>query len=50
MTPTFVADTGIAAGLRIAAGGNVVDGTLAGLVNDRSEVGAKLLRHLENLP
>lgn len=47
MTPTFFADAGISAGLRIAAAGNVIDGTLAGLVNDRSEVGAQLLRRLE---
>ena len=47
MAPTFVADAGITAGLRIAAAGNVIDGTLAGLVNDRSEVGAQLLRRLE---
>ena len=47
VTPAFVADAGITAGLRIAAGGNVVDGTLAGLLNDRSEVGAQLLRRLE---
>jgi len=48
--PACFDDAGIVAGLRIAAGGNVVDGTLAGLVDDRSEVGAKLLRCLENLP
>jgi hypothetical protein len=48
--PTFVADAGIRAGLRISTGGNVVDGTLAGLVNDRVDVGAQLLRHLENIP
>ena len=47
--PTFVVDAGIAAGLRIASGGNVVDGTLAGLITDRLEVGAQLLRHLEQL-
>jgi len=45
--PAFVADAGFRAGLRISAGGNVVDGTLAGLVNDRIAVGAQLLRHLE---
>jgi hypothetical protein len=45
--PAFIVDAGIAAGLRIASGGNVVDGTLAGLVADRVEVGAQLLRHLE---
>jgi hypothetical protein len=48
--PTLVADDGIAAGLRITAGGNVVDGTLAGLLDDRVEVGAQLLRHLEQAP
>jgi len=45
--PMFIADAGIRAGLRVSAGGNVVDGTLAGLVNDRTEVGAQLLRRLE---
>lgn len=45
--PQFAADSSIAAGLRIAAGGNVVDGTLAGLMADRAEVGAQLLRYLE---
>ena len=45
--PVFVADAAIVAGLRIAAGGNVIDGTLGGLLADRAEVGAKLLRHLE---
>ena len=47
MAPTFVADAAIVAGLRISAAGNVIDGTLAGLVSDRSEVGAQLLRRLE---
>lgn len=45
--PTLVADAGIVAGLKITAGGNVVDGTLAGLVDDRIEVGGELLRQLE---
>jgi hypothetical protein len=49
-TPTFIANAGIAAGLRITSGGNVVDGTLAGLIADRVEVGAQLLRHLEQAP
>ena len=40
--PSFNADAGIDAGLRIAAGGNVVDGSLAGLLEDRAEVGAQL--------
>ena len=43
------ADAGIEAGLRVEAGGNVVDGTLAGLVSDRDEIGARLLRQLEAL-
>jgi len=45
--PVFVSDARIAAGLRIAAGGNVLDGTLEGLVADRAEVGAKLMLELE---
>jgi vacuolar-type H+-ATPase subunit H len=49
-TPTFIADAGIVAGLRITSGGNVVDGTLAGLIADRVDVGAQLLRHLEQAP
>ena len=48
--PSFVADAGIVAGLRFGAGGNVVDGTLAGLLSDRVEVGALMLRHLERAP
>jgi hypothetical protein len=47
VAPVFAADSDIVAGLRIAAGGNVIDGTLGGLLVDRAEVGAKLLRHLE---
>lgn len=46
--PSFVADARIVAGLRIAAGGNVIDGTLEGLLADRAEVGAKLMRQIEN--
>lgn len=45
--PHFAVDESLRAGLAISAGGNVVDGTLAGLVADRAEVGAKLLKHLE---
>ena len=45
--PSFVADARIEAGLRIAAGGNVIDATLGGLLADRAEVGAKLMRQLE---
>lgn len=47
LAPTLVAETEIHAGLKITAGGNVVDGTLAGLLDDSVEVGAQLLRHLE---
>jgi hypothetical protein len=43
------ADAGIEAGLRVEAGGNVVDATLAGLLADRDEIGARLLRQLEAL-
>jgi hypothetical protein len=41
--PVFAADPAIAAGLRIAALGNVVDSTLAGLTADRAAIGARLL-------
>lgn len=50
VAPVFIADSRIEAGLRIAARGNVVDGTLAGLIADRAEVGALLLRNLEQSP
>jgi hypothetical protein len=43
----FEVDAGMRAGLRIAAGGNVVDGSLAGLLADRVEIGARLLDRLE---
>ena len=39
----------IRAGLRIAANGNVVDGTLDGLLSDRSEIGSRLLHLLEEV-
>ncbi len=42
-----VADGSIQAGLKVAAGRVVIDGTLEGLLADRSEIGAGLLRHLE---
>jgi len=45
--PQIVADEALRAGIRIAAAGNVVDAALAGLVADRVEVGASLLKHLE---
>ena len=41
--PDTVEDERIAAGLRIAAGGNVVDATLAGLLADRDEIGGRLV-------
>lgn len=44
---TFEENAAPDAGLRIAAGGNVVDGTLAGLLADRAEIGALLLALLD---
>ncbi len=43
----FVDDARIRAGLRITANGNVVDGTLDGLLTDRAEIGARLLHLLD---
>jgi hypothetical protein len=45
--PQSILDVRIGAGLKIAADGNVVDGTLDGLLADRYEVGAKLLSAIE---
>jgi hypothetical protein len=45
--PEFVADARVRAGLKIAAQGNVLDGTMAGLLADPTEIGARLLRELE---
>ena len=42
-TPQWQADARIEAGLRVAAGGNVIDGTLAGLLADREEIGGCLV-------
>jgi hypothetical protein len=50
VAPACDEDAGIVAGLRIAAGGNIVDGTLDGLVEDRTQVGAQLLRQMEDVP
>jgi hypothetical protein len=47
-TPLFDSDTTIVAGLRITANGNVIDGTLGGLLADRSAIEAMLLRRLED--
>jgi hypothetical protein len=49
-TPRFEADAAIAAGLKVVADGNVVDGTIAGLLADRAELEAGLLHRLENAP
>jgi hypothetical protein len=45
--PELALDEGARAGIRVSAGGNVIDGTLAGLLADRAEIGARLLRTLE---
>jgi hypothetical protein len=46
--PVFDGDAAIGAGLKITAQGNVIDGTLAGLLADRSAIEAGLLRRLED--
>lgn len=43
----FDADPRIRAGLRISTNGNVVDGTLDGLLADRADIGSQLLHLLE---
>ena len=43
----FEADPAISAGLRVSAAGNVIDGTLGGLLAERAEFEARLLRLLE---
>ena len=45
--PTFEADASISAGLKVVAAGNVIDGTLNGLLADRADFEARLLRLLE---
>jgi hypothetical protein len=45
--PRFEADASIAAGLKVVDGTNVVDGTLNGMLADRADVEARLLRLLE---
>ena len=47
--PAFAGDAAITAGLRVAAGGIVVDGTLAGLTADRAAIGARLLGLVEDV-
>jgi hypothetical protein len=46
--PHFDADDTITAGLKVMADGNVIDGTLGGLLADRAEFEARLLRQLES--
>jgi hypothetical protein len=46
--PQFVVADSARAGLKVTAGGNVIDGTLDGLLADRVEIGARLLGALEN--
>lgn len=43
----FEADPSVRAGLKIVAGGNVVDGTLDGLLADRADIESRLLHGLE---
>ena len=50
VAPRFDTDASIAAGLKVVDGTNVVDGTLAGLLADRADVEARLLRLLEAMP
>lgn len=45
--PLWHADARIDAGLRVSAGSNVIDGTLAGLLADRDEIGGRLVGLLE---
>lgn len=45
--PGFAAEARLAAGLRISANGIVVDGSLTGVIADRSAIGARLLGLLE---
>jgi hypothetical protein len=46
-SPQFVADAAVRAGLKISSGANVIDGTLSGLLSDRADIAARLLRHME---
>jgi hypothetical protein len=46
----FEADAAIAAGVKVVAAGNAIDGTLAGLLADRPAIEARLLRQLESEP
>ena len=44
---TFDADATLSAGLKVRAAGNLIDGSLHGLLADRAEIDAALLRRLE---
>lgn len=46
--PLFEADASIDAGLKVMVDGNVIDGTLGGLLADRADFEARLLRRLES--
>jgi hypothetical protein len=48
--PILEADANIIAGLKVVAQGNVIDGTLEGLLADRTELDARLLRQWEATP
>jgi len=48
--PLFEADATLSAGLKVVADGNVIDGTLNGLLAERAELEAQLLRQLEGTP
>jgi hypothetical protein len=50
ITLGFEADPSIPAGLKVVAEGNVIDGTLAGLLVGRADFEARLLRLLEGAP
>jgi hypothetical protein len=43
LSPAFIADSGLTAGLRIHCEGVVLDGSVAGLVSDRQRIEARLL-------
>jgi hypothetical protein len=48
--PRFVADGSVSAGLAIAGAGALLDGTLEGLLKDRTRIEARLLALLEEMP
>lgn len=48
--PRFIADGSVSAGLAIEGAGALLDGTLEGLLKDRTRVEARLLALLEEIP